>query len=1023
MRTFPFLLLFACPSGDPLELAEPQPIHGLDQDESWVMPGLTCDAEVVLTENGVPHIYGADRGDVARVSGFWMARDRYFVMDMARRLSRGEVSELLGRDALEVDMEARARGMTQIADDIAADLTDEHGLIFDAFAEGINAYIDAVAAGEADPPYEYETLYVLLGKEDPVELMEPFDRNDVAAALATFVYELGYETGDVGDALTDQSLPGTYDTGDAFYEERTAGAYADIWDRYRPVYLHSSSHGWGLDEDASYEALEESRDGRRRPPARVTRPRTTPVPADMLERLHVRNQRLETRLGHDWDKGFGSNAWAVAGTHTQDGRALLASDAHLGFSVPSLFYPLGLDTTVLGGGDINQVGVTIPGLPVLAVGTNGHVAWGGTQQMGDITDWYAEELQLDADGKPSASWFQGSWQPLVEIEESFTIAEVPLLGSTADEVTLSRWVTFDGRWVAEIEGRDASEDEVLEDGETLVNLGGDWVVPGDTDGDGVVSAITFDYVGFDGGSSLLRSIDGFGKSQDVYDYREASKGLFAWSLVMVAADSSGSILYSPYQVVPCRENLPRDANNRFAEGADPRYLLDGTTYGGFDLERDEEGKVVEDASAESACVVPFDDYPAAIDPESGYVVSANNDPGGFTLDDDLWNEEHYIGGPWMDGIRVHRMVTELERIAAAGATEADMQTLQGDHWSGTCDLYSEVLTDAIEAAQAADPDSEDPAEARLAALYVSDADAIDEVGARVTAWREAGCLATSGVETFYDPQTEQSIEDSIATAIHHAWLTRFFNGVFSDEGLPNVWPRPTSGTAKLRTLLLITQGRGADNPEDLASWVEETGESAFFDDLGTDEVETSEEVALAALLDALTYLRSEWGSDDMDDWLWGLRHTVHFDPILKELIGNDPTFSFLTEPFDITTEDHPLADDIGSDDPRAELDYFPKHGDAEAIDAANPGWSTTDHDVGSGSVYRFTHVMGETVDGSFSMPGGVSGLPESPYFSDMVPDWLATDSVPLRLSQEQVLEGAVFRAHFEALTPLGCTYD
>ena len=37
----------------------------------------------------------------------------------------------------------------------------------------------------------------------------------------------------------------------------------------------------------------------------------------------------------------------------------------------------------------------------------------------DITDWYREEVQLDENGKPSATLFQGEWKPLTTHSETF----------------------------------------------------------------------------------------------------------------------------------------------------------------------------------------------------------------------------------------------------------------------------------------------------------------------------------------------------------------------------------------------------------------------------------------------------------------------------------------------------------------------------------------------------------------------------------------------------------------------------
>ena len=87
-------------------------------------------------------------------------------------------------------------------------------------------------------------------------------------------------------------------------------------------------------------------------------------------------------------------------------QSLLAGDGHLPLDIPSLFYQLGLDTSVLGGGDTHQLGTTIPGMPYMAVGTNGDVAWSQTQLLGDQTDWFQEQVQLGADGllDPTAAY-------------------------------------------------------------------------------------------------------------------------------------------------------------------------------------------------------------------------------------------------------------------------------------------------------------------------------------------------------------------------------------------------------------------------------------------------------------------------------------------------------------------------------------------------------------------------------------------------------------------------------------------
>lgn len=85
----------------------------------------------------------------------------------------------------------------------------------------------------------------------------------------------------------------------------------------------------------------------------------------------------------------GSNSFAVAGSLTENGSAMLANDMHLGLRVPDIWFRARLrypDRSAPGGRrDAN--GVTLPGTPALVVGSNGQVAWGFTNSYGDWQDW------------------------------------------------------------------------------------------------------------------------------------------------------------------------------------------------------------------------------------------------------------------------------------------------------------------------------------------------------------------------------------------------------------------------------------------------------------------------------------------------------------------------------------------------------------------------------------------------------------------------------------------------------------
>jgi penicillin G amidase len=86
-----------------------------------------------------------------------------------------------------------------------------------------------------------------------------------------------------------------------------------------------------------------------------------------------------------------SNAWAVSGSRTASGKPILANDPHLALRAPSIWYLAGLH-----GPTYEVVGVTIPGLPVVVLGHNRHVAWGFTNGMVDDLDYVLEELSPDS---------------------------------------------------------------------------------------------------------------------------------------------------------------------------------------------------------------------------------------------------------------------------------------------------------------------------------------------------------------------------------------------------------------------------------------------------------------------------------------------------------------------------------------------------------------------------------------------------------------------------------------------------
>jgi penicillin G amidase len=984
----------------------------VDETRRWVLPGLHAEVHVVRTEMGVPHIYAEDREDLSRAYGFVTAQDRFFMIDLARRLGSGRLTELLGEPALSNDMESRGAGMAHVADRIEAHLSEPQQRWVDAFAAGVNAYISEVAAGNLPPPSELALAAPLLGAETASDLMTEFDRGDVAAMLAAVIYETSFETGDVGRAHGVAAMASHYE-GAALQSLRRLGAWQDIHADVAPIKAIASAPGFGLN-GVRPTGLETARQGL----AGQSASRVAAPPLALLERLSSRLAAFQRRLLRDHDVGFGSNAWAVTSAVSETGSAILAGDGHLPLSVPSILTQIGLDTSVFGGGDVHQLGLTIPGLPMMPIGTNGKVAWSQTQFGGDITDWYAEELTLDDAGHPSTTRVAEAWELVTRVEETYVIANVPLLGSEGRSLTTARWVTVGGRWITAVEGRAPTTEELeASDPRIVWLLGSPWVC-GDEDGDGVITGVSFDYVGLDT-TTLLSAVDGLGMAEDVHSFRDACRGLTAYSQNLVAIDATGSAFYTGYQPLPCRGYLDREVDGTWSDGADPALLLDGARYPGFTMPVGLNGvDEAVGATSPQECAVPFEAWPQVLNPESGYVLTGNNDPGGLSFDGSLTNDAYYLGGPWDIGFRADAIDRGLQEMTQGdGASVAQMAALQGEHRSSLGEHFTEALLEAVEAARTADP-LVSPEQATLAGLYAGRASAMDEVSDRLGAWAASGFVARSGVETFYQTPGDLDRVDAVATMIFNAWFPRVLQGVFDDEGLPGIWQ---GSGGKVRALDRLLKGRGDENPGALASWNSATGESAFFDVLGTEEVERSDAVIVSALDAALAFLegppagsgKGGFGTEEMSGWLWGLRHQVRFESILADFLGDDPAYALLTDTFAINTDNLPLATNYTAGDPRAALRWFPRDGDQYAVDAGNPGFSGTDFQYGSGPVMRMVIALNQgEVSGQNIIPGGQSGLTDSEHFSDQAALWLANETVPLRFHPSDVAQGAIGREVF-----------
>jgi penicillin amidase len=300
---------------------------------------ISAPAVIERDAEGTPVLRARNRADLAFATGFAHAQDRYFQMDLMRRAAAGEMAELLGASVLDMDRKLRVHGFRRVAREVVVAATANDRALLDAYSAGVNFALSQATAKSWE--------YLLLGEQPAPWLPED-------SVLAAFSMYLNLNDSSGSEEVTRLQLR------DALPPAMFAfiAPLGTEWDA--PI-------AGGTIRSATIPGPDvfDLREGASRTAA-LTAPRTA---GTMEEKMYV-----------------GSNSWAVAGSHTADKRALLANDMHLGLRLPHVWYRARMIVDAEGEARRDLVGVTLPGLPVLIVGSNGRVAWGFTNSFGDWTD-------------------------------------------------------------------------------------------------------------------------------------------------------------------------------------------------------------------------------------------------------------------------------------------------------------------------------------------------------------------------------------------------------------------------------------------------------------------------------------------------------------------------------------------------------------------------------------------------------------------------------------------------------------
>jgi penicillin G amidase len=339
-----------------------------EQDKIKIL-SLKGKVKVTFDDRQVPHIFAENTSDLVKVQGYLHAQHRLFQMDISARSAGGRLSELLGERTLEIDRLERRHGILQAALKTVEGWkkNPETYSLLEDYAAGINAYISTLT--DKTLPLEYKVINAQPESWSPLHSALFFKSMCRTLARGEFDAEMSNALLALGQADFDKLFP-------------------DRHPSTMPIVPTGTK--WNFKPLSSNLVLPSA--------AKISQ---------IIEKQEDSSPR---------ESGIGSNNWVVAGAKTANGKPILCGDPHLNLTLPSIWYEVQLATP-----EFNTYGVSLPGLPFIAIGFNNDIAWTQTNSQHDVADWYKIEWK---DASKKEYKLDGKYVPVEEVIEEIKVKGV-----------------------------------------------------------------------------------------------------------------------------------------------------------------------------------------------------------------------------------------------------------------------------------------------------------------------------------------------------------------------------------------------------------------------------------------------------------------------------------------------------------------------------------------------------------------------------------------------------------------------
>ncbi len=299
-----------------------------DYDGERQLANLTEEVTVHYDAYGIPHIYGSNNKDVFRALGYVHAQDRLWQMELLRRIGKGGLSEVFGKDLLDTDRFFLSLGIddSSLATVAKLDLNSESVQLSQAYLDGINQFIE-----DGPKPVEFYLTGIAT---------QPFELKDIYNIMGYMAFSFAQA-------------------------HKTDPLLTAIKDKLGPEYLEDLE----IDVDPNTTWIKNNKELK---PSGLQETMTTSV----MESL----KKLSIPLFE------GSNSWVIAPAKTKKGKVIFANDPHIGFAQPSVWYEAHVVTPTY-----EKYGYHLAGVPFPILGHDRNLAYGMTMFENDDVDFYFEE--------------------------------------------------------------------------------------------------------------------------------------------------------------------------------------------------------------------------------------------------------------------------------------------------------------------------------------------------------------------------------------------------------------------------------------------------------------------------------------------------------------------------------------------------------------------------------------------------------------------------------------------------------